>query len=62
MRSFANVGFGWKKVVFLRHIISKDGLSMDPPKIGAVVNQERKKNVSEIRNFLGLAGYYNRFV
>ena len=35
---------------------------MDPAKIEAVVNCERPKNASEIRNFLGLGGYYRRFV
>ena len=35
---------------------------MDPTKIEAVVNWERPKNVTEIRSFLGLAGYYHRFV
>lgn len=49
--------FWLKKVVFLGHIISKDGLGADPAKIEVVVNWERPKNVSEIRSFLGLAWY-----
>ena len=49
-------------MVFLRHIISKKGLAVDPAKIVAVVNWERPKNVTEIRSFLGLVGYYFRFV
>ena len=54
--------FWLKQVVFLGHIISKNELAVDPGKIEAVVNWERKKNVSEIRTFLRLAGYYRRFV
>ena len=35
---------------------------MDPQKIEAVVNWKPPKNVSEVRSFLGLAGYYKKFV
>ena len=54
--------FWLEEVAFLGHIISKEGLSVDPAKIDAVVKWERPKNASEIRSFLGLAGYYRRFV
>jgi hypothetical protein len=40
----------------------KDGVAVDPRKIEAVMNWERPSNVNEIRSFLGLAGYYQRFV
>jgi hypothetical protein len=50
--------FWLKKVSFLGHVISKDGISVDPMKIKAVVEWERPTNVQEIRSFLGLAGYY----
>ena len=49
-------------VVFLGHVISWDGITVDPCKIEAVVNWVRPTNVSEVRSFLGLAGYYRRFV
>lgn len=48
--------FWLEQVAFLGHIISKDGLAVDPAKIEAIINWERPKNVTEIRSFLGLAG------
>ena len=54
--------FWLNQVVFLGHVISKDGITVDPNKIEAVVNWDRPTNVSEVRSFLGLAGYYRRFV
>ena len=47
---------------FLGHIISKDGIAVDPEKIKAVVEWPAPKSVTEIRSFLDLAGYYRRFV
>ena len=49
-------------MVFLGHVISKEGICVDPKKIEAVMNWEQPKNVFEIRSFLGLAGYYRRFI
>ncbi|GKU88786.1 hypothetical protein SLEP1_g3007 [Rubroshorea leprosula] len=49
-------------ISLLGHIVSKDGISVDPSKVEAVVNWERPSNVTEVRSFLGLAGYYRRFV
>jgi hypothetical protein len=54
--------FWLKKVSFLGHIISGDGVEVDPSKIEVVVKWERPTNVHDIRSFLGLAGYYRRFV
>jgi hypothetical protein len=51
-----------KEVSFLGHVISKDGVAVDPRKIEVVMNWERPSNVNEIRSFLGFAGYYRRFV
>ena len=44
------------------HIISKDGISVDPSKIQDVLNWKAPTSVPKIRSFLGLAGYYRRFV
>ena len=54
--------FWLNQVVFLGHVISKDGITVDPNKIEAVVNWDRPTNVSKVRSFLSLAGYYRRFV
>ena len=54
--------FWLNQVVFLGHVISKDGITVDPNKIEAVVNWDRPTNVSEVRSFLGFASYYRRFV
>ena len=44
------------------HIISKDGISVDPSKIQDVLDWQAPTSVPDIRSFLGLAGYYRRFV
>ena len=47
---------------FLGHVISKEGVQVDPKKVEAVCSWHRPPNVTEIRSFLGMAGYYRRFV
>ena len=50
------------KVKFLGHIVSASGVSIDLEKVEAVMSWERPKSVFKIRIFLGLAGYYRRFI
>ena len=59
---FSKCQFWLDRVAFLGHVISVEGVSVDPKKIEAVVNWNPPKNVSEVRIFLGLAGYYRKFV
>ena len=54
--------FWLKEVSFLGHIMSTEGIRVDPTKIEAVVNWKPPKSVTEVRSFLGLAGYYRRLV
>ena len=54
--------FWLEQVAFLGHVISRKGLAVDQSKVEAVVNWKRPSSVTEIRSFLGLAGYYRRFV
>ena len=54
--------FWLKEVSFLGHIVSSEGIRVDPTKIEAVVNWKPPRNVTEVRSFLGLAGYYRRFM
>jgi hypothetical protein len=50
------------EVEFLGHRIGRDGLAVDPHKVDAVKQWPTPTNVSELRSFLGLAGYYRRFL
>ncbi len=54
--------FWLNEIAFLGHIVSADGIRVDPKKIEAVMEWKPLKNAVEVKSFLGLAGYYKRFV
>ena len=47
---------------YLGHIIAEEGISMDPKKIEAIMNFSIPRNVTNVRYFMGLAGYYMTFI
>jgi hypothetical protein len=51
-----------KEVVYLGHVVSEKGLGTDPSKIAAVKEWPVPSNVTELRSFLRLCGYYRRFI
>ena len=59
---FSKCEFWLTEVKFLGHVVSASGVSVDPEKVEVVMSWERSKLVFEIRSFLGLAGYYKRFI
>jgi hypothetical protein len=54
--------FWMKQVTFLGHVILKGGISVDPSKVQDVLRWNAPMSVGDIRNFLGLARYYQRFI
>ncbi|KAA3465938.1 DNA/RNA polymerases superfamily protein [Gossypium australe] len=59
---FSKCKFWLRAVGFIGHIVSAEGIGVDPSKISTIVNWKPPKNVSEVKSFLGLAGYYWRFL
>jgi hypothetical protein len=59
---FSKCEFWLTKVTFLGHVISAGGVSVDPSKVMDVLNWMPPTTASEIRSFLGVAGYYRQFI
>ncbi|XP_074336304.1 uncharacterized protein LOC141673453 [Apium graveolens] len=59
---FSKYEFWLEEVAFFGHIVSGRGIELDPTKVEAITNWPIPSNMTEVRSFLGLAGYYRRFV
>ncbi|XP_062118095.1 uncharacterized mitochondrial protein AtMg00860-like [Humulus lupulus] len=58
---FSMFEFWLEQMTFLGHIVSKNGIEVDPAMIEAIRDWPQPKNASEVRSFLGLEGYYRKF-
>jgi len=59
---FSKCEFWLKKVPFLAHVLSKEGILVDLAKVQEVLDWKVPTSVHEVWSFLGLAGYYHRFI
>jgi uncharacterized protein YqgQ len=59
---FSKCEFWLKTVPFLGHVLSENGISVDPSKVQEVMDWKAPTTVHEVWSFLGLAGYYHRFI
>jgi hypothetical protein len=59
---FSKFEFWINEVPFLGHVISLEGITVDPDKVRDVLNWKPPTSVTQVRSFLGLAGYYRRFI
>ncbi|GJQ92409.1 putative reverse transcriptase domain-containing protein [Tanacetum coccineum] len=59
---FSKCEFWLKEVQFLGHVVNRDGIHVDPSKVESVKNWKTPESSTKIRSFLGLAGYYRRFI
>ncbi|GKF75611.1 putative reverse transcriptase domain-containing protein [Tanacetum coccineum] len=59
---FSKCGFWLQEVHFLGHVVNQSGIHVDPGKIEAIKNWKAPTTPLEIRSFLGLVGYYRRFI
>ena len=59
---FSKCHFWRDEVRFLGHVVSKEGIALDPAKVVAVQDWKIPRNATEVRSFLGLAGYYRKFI
>jgi hypothetical protein len=50
------------EIQYLGHVISIEGVTIDPMKIKAIMDWPYPRNMTEVRSFMGLDGYYRRFI
>ena len=59
---FSKCEFWLRQVGFLGHILTQEGVAVDPEKVKAILDWKPPANVTDVRSFLGMAGYYRRFI
>ena len=59
---FSKCEFWLQKVPFLGHVLLENGISIDPSKVQEVMDWKASTSVHKVQSFLGLAGYYHRFI
>ena len=59
---FLKCEFWLEQVQFLGHLVNHEGIHVDPTKIEAITRWKTPESPTEVRSFLGLAGYYRRFI
>ena len=59
---FSKCDFFKDKIQYLGHVVTKEGISVDPEKIKAIEDWLVPKDVTNVRSFMGITGYYRRFI
>lgn len=54
--------FGQSSVAYLGHVVSSQGVAVDEDKVRAILDWKQPRNLRELHGFLGLTGYYRKFV